>query len=104
MLEYASFVQVSTYEGGTPPDAAKWFARWLSDAANDERVDHSMLQHVQFAVFGLGSSDYVDNFNVFGKQVDRQLVRLGGQRLIQLGVGMTSKAVNMFCYTASVSL
>ena len=62
-----------------------------------------MLQHVQFAVFGLGSSDYVENFNVFAKQVDRQLVRLGGQRLIQLGVGMTFP-IKILVHLSSISL
>eukprot|EP00958_Prasinococcus_capsulatus_P011736 scaffold1169_cov367-Prasinococcus_capsulatus_cf.AAC.14 len=82
-----AFFVVSTFEGGSPPQSARWFARWLLDAANDERVDHGMLRNLHFGVFGLGSSDYEDNFNEFGSKLDKQLVRLGGQRLVQLGVG-----------------
>ena len=30
-------VVISTYEGGSPPDSAAWFYKWLEEAAKDFR-------------------------------------------------------------------
>lgn len=54
---------VSTYEGGDPPDGARWFCSWLADVASDFRVGATGLSSTQFAVFGCGNSDYSDHFN-----------------------------------------
>lgn len=57
---------VSTYEDGKPPESAKWFYKWLEEASNDFRVQKSLLRDLNYAVFGLGSSLYENNFNLVG--------------------------------------
>lgn len=41
---------------------------------------------MQYAVFGLGDSGYVQ-FNVVAKKLDRRLQQLGAKRMIALGLG-----------------
>ena len=52
----------ATYSEGSPPDSAKWFCKWLSEAATDFRVSKTLLQGMNFAILGLGDSLYKDNF------------------------------------------
>lgn len=54
---------VSTYTDGQPPTGVSWFYQWLGDTVADFRVQKSMLSGIQYAVFGLGNSEYGDNFN-----------------------------------------
>jgi sulfite reductase alpha subunit-like flavoprotein len=46
----------------------------------------TLLAKMQYAVFGLGDSGYVQ-FNVVAKKLDRRLHQLGGERLIDMGLG-----------------
>lgn len=55
---------VSTYTDGQPPKDAVWFCKWLEESSTDFRVQKSLLGAVKYAVFGLGNSQYKDNFNV----------------------------------------
>ena len=55
---------VSTYTDGQPPTGVSWFYQWLGDTVADFRVQKSMLSGMQYAVFGLGNSEYGDNFNM----------------------------------------
>ena len=57
---------ISTYVDGNPPESALWFYKWLEEASNDFRVQKSLLQDLEYAVFGLGNSLYEDNFNRVG--------------------------------------
>ena len=57
---------ISTYVDGKPPENAEWFYKWLEEAANDFRVQKSLLQDLDYAVFGLGNSLYEENFNMVG--------------------------------------
>ena len=57
---------ISTYVDGNPPESAQWFYKWLEEASNDFRVQKSLLQDLEYAVFGLGNSLYEDNFNRVG--------------------------------------
>ena len=54
---------ISTYIDGTPPDKAKWFCKYLKEASDDFRVQKSLLNGLQYTVFGLGNSVYEDNYN-----------------------------------------
>ena len=54
---------VSTYTDGQPPSGVSWFCQWLEDTAADFRVQKSMLSGMRYAIFGLGNSEYGDNFN-----------------------------------------
>merc|ERR1712179_258732 len=80
-------VIISTYTEGTPPESAKWFYNWLSDMAGDFRVSHNMLVGLGYTVFGLGDSLYSDHYNTVGRDVDRFLHQLQGDRVHPLGLG-----------------
>lgn len=60
----------------------KWGRDWRKKALTPRH----QLQDVQFAVFGVGSSEYL-TFNAVGKLVDARLRLLGGVRLCALGLG-----------------
>lgn len=72
----------STWTDGTPPEAAVRFVSWLDEFVNDFRVSKSHLSNVTFAVFGLGSVIYEDNFCKVTKQVDEHFKELGAQPLL----------------------
>lgn len=78
---------ISTYTEGTPPESAKWFYQWLEEAAKDFRTQHSILQGLKFAVFGLGNSLYQDHFNTIAKNCDKYFYQLSAIRFHSLGIG-----------------
>jgi len=80
-------VIISTYTEGTPPESATWFYNWLKDMAGDFRVSHNMLNGLGFTVFGLGDSLYTEHYNTIGRDVDRFLYQLQGNRVHPLGLG-----------------
>ena len=85
---------ISTYTEGTPPDSAAWFYKWLEESAKDFRVQHSLLKGLKFAVFGLGHSEYSDYFNTIGKNCDRFLFQLSGERISPLYLGDENTATS----------
>eukprot|EP00092_Neocalanus_flemingeri_P005712 GFUD01006152.1.p1 GENE.GFUD01006152.1~~GFUD01006152.1.p1 ORF type:complete len:735 (-),score=197.38 GFUD01006152.1:138-2342(-) len=80
-------VIISTYTEGSPPESASWFYNWLSDMAGDFRVSHNMLVGLGYTVFGLGDSLYTEHYNTVGRDVDRFLHQLQGDRVHPLGLG-----------------
>ena len=85
----------ATYGEGEAPDNATLFVEALCEkaetkilGADDETsmVDSAILGDLEFCVFGLGNRQY-DHFNAMGKFFDRVLTRLGGQRILTLGLG-----------------
>ena len=78
---------ISTYTEGSPPEDAAWFYKWLEEAAKDFRVQHSLLQGLQYTVFGLGHSLYSDHFNTVAKSCDKYFHQLSGKRFHPLGMG-----------------
>ncbi|CAG0887801.1 unnamed protein product [Darwinula stevensoni] len=104
LLEGTAFLfLLSTHTDGGPPESAAWFHRWVLDAAEDFRVDHTLLQGMAYAAFGLGNSAYGPDFNKarilrwegFGcgfcflasKELDAALVKLGAKYFIPLTLG-----------------
>eukprot|EP00033_Pygsuia_biforma_P000096 GCRY01000123.1.p1 GENE.GCRY01000123.1~~GCRY01000123.1.p1 ORF type:complete len:1280 (-),score=414.11 GCRY01000123.1:277-4116(-) len=77
------FVYVtSTFGMGEMPTPANDFWDWLqSEHSND------MLKDTQYSVFGLGSADYKENFNLAAKLVDQRLQELGAAPLSDVGCG-----------------
>ena len=86
-INTAFVVLISTHEGGTPPDNAKWFYTWLEESSKDFRVQHSMLKGLKYAVFGLGNSLYSDHYNTVAKHVDKFLFQLSATRFHSLCLG-----------------
>ena len=78
---------LSTYTDGSPPESAKWFCQWLSEAVHDFRVQKSLLSHLKFTVFALGNSLYADHYNGAGRNLFDWLSRLSGTPVYPLGLG-----------------
>uniref|UniRef100_A0A8R1DSH1 NADPH--cytochrome P450 reductase n=1 Tax=Caenorhabditis japonica TaxID=281687 RepID=A0A8R1DSH1_CAEJA len=70
---------IATYGEGDPTDNAVTLVEYLNGGDCD-------LSGVRFAVFGLGNKTY-EHFNEIGKQMDKQLEKLGAKRIFQLGLG-----------------
>ncbi|GAB9471674.1 Nadph-cytochrome p450 [Globisporangium polare] len=88
-----------------PPDSTpvgssplRFLLNWGRDLGRKRPRDRirSRLEGLQYAVFGVGSSEYL-TFNAVGKFVDARLHILGGARLSALGLGdMTGDAEAAF--------
>ena len=78
---------ISTYTEGTPPEDAQWFYKWLEDSVNDFRVSKTLLKDLRYAVFGLGNSLYVENYNKVALNIYGWLLQLGGEKFAPLGLG-----------------
>ncbi len=89
----------STYGEGEPTDNAVAFARFLKqgegkddDSDNDgeekkgEEEINTCFAGLEFSVFGLGNKQY-EHYNAMGKLIDTHLERLGGNRIVPLGLG-----------------
>lgn len=78
---------ISTYTDGSPPEPASWFCQWLSDTACDFRVPKTFLSGLHYTVFGLGDSQYGENYNKVGKGVFDWLEQLSAAPVFPLGLG-----------------
>ncbi len=94
----------ATYGEGEAPDGALPFCQWLQQQAGNIPfldvtqsattstsktalpLSVSILSHVEYAVFGLGNTQY-DHYNAPGKFMDRALTAAGAQRILPLGLG-----------------
>ncbi len=106
LAERSIFI-TATYGEGEAPDGALPFCQWLQELAgnipfieetksdesdsnhnnNDTSSPNStILSHVEYAVFGLGNTQY-DHYNATGKFMDRALAVTGAQRILPLGLG-----------------
>ncbi len=66
----------STYGEGDPPPDAEDFQSWLAGQ------EAPLLAGLRFAVYALGDTSY-DIFCGFGKRLDTEFERLGGQRIAE---------------------
>eukprot|EP00939_MAST-03C_sp_MAST-3C-sp1_P002798 g2798.t1 len=78
---------VSTWTGGKAPKKAEIFCNWLEDMAKDFRVGNNFLPKLRYAIFGLGNSEYDDNFCTAAKTINGHLEKLGATRVYELGEG-----------------
>lgn len=70
-----------------PPASAERFYQQVRDEANEPRGGN-LLRRVRFAVFGLCNSLYDEKvFNVVGRNLNKWFLRMGGIRIVPLGVG-----------------
>lgn len=74
----------STYYNGEPPDSGRKFHNWLTSQPDGK------LKGLRFAVFANGNSQY-EHYNWMGKEVERQLLRLGGDKVVEIGLGDASE-------------
>ncbi|CAA7401453.1 unnamed protein product [Spirodela intermedia] len=73
---------VSTTGQGDMPDSMKEFWKFLLQ----KNISDQWLEHVHYAVFGLGDSAY-QKYNFAAKKLDRRLLNIGGKPLVQKGLG-----------------
>ncbi len=76
--ERVLFVVISTQGEGEPPDDARGFVEFVSGRRAPK------LEHLQFAVLGLGDSSY-PQFNAMGRLLDARFEALGAKRLFERG-------------------
>lgn len=72
-------VVTASYEG-EPPDNAALFCNWLQGLEGNE------MENVSYAVFGCGHHDWSQTFHKIPKMVDATISKLGGTRIVDLGV------------------
>lgn len=75
---------MATYGEGEPTDNAATFSKWMKN--NDDSISPNYLSNVKFCVFGLGNKQY-EHFNRMGKLTDECLGKLGGKRIMDVGLG-----------------
>lgn len=80
-------VIIPTWTGGTHVTSAKVFAEALSDAAVDFRVGKHFLNNVKFSIFGLGNSEYDEDFCKAAKDILKDFESLGADVIHPLGLG-----------------
>lgn len=68
-------IVTATYNG-TPPDNAKKFDMWMSNAKGD------IFSQTKFAIFGVGNSQW-STFQAFPRKILRRLSELGGKSIVQ---------------------
>lgn len=94
---------MATYGEGEPTDNARLFYDKLKEiyATRDEDPSNTMfLADVDFAVFGLGNTDY-EHYNSMGKFIDNILPKFGAKRVVSIGLGDDNEVrlvdVTMIC-------
>ncbi|XP_050212642.1 S-adenosyl-L-methionine-dependent tRNA 4-demethylwyosine synthase [Mercurialis annua] len=80
-------IVASTWEDGKPPLNGDFLANWLAESAEDFRVGSLLLSNCKFAVFGVGSRAYGDNFNAVAKDFSGRLKALGAKEIVAIGEG-----------------
>lgn len=73
---------VATYGEGDPTDNLSTIWDWFKS----DDVDETTFEGQKFAVFGLGNKTY-EYFNEMGKFFDKRMEELGGERVVELGLG-----------------
>lgn len=75
---------MATYTGGGATPSAEPLYEWIINEPEDPRSGNT-LRKMSFTVFGLGDSQYEENYNVVARRMDKCLALLGATRFHQRG-------------------
>jgi tRNA wybutosine-synthesizing protein 1 len=78
---------IPTWTDGTPSPNAQPLYGHLRDLATDFRVDKSILVNMNYAIFGLGNSNYGSSWCKAAIEIDSLLQTLSANSLVYLGKG-----------------
>ncbi|EPY22786.1 tRNA wybutosine-synthesizing protein 1 [Strigomonas culicis] len=93
---YLTIILTSTFSEGRAPPRSQAFELLLQDAAEDHRIDRNILRNKKFCLFSLGDIHYgAGVFNLFGKNLCRQLKQLGAPALVVPPVFSTEEKMNL---------
>jgi len=84
-----AIILAATYGEGEPTDNATALVRAMEELIEEdgeEKKESDPLQGLEYAVFGLGNTEY-EIFNAMGKFFDSAMEKLGGNRIHELGLG-----------------
>jgi NADPH-ferrihemoprotein reductase len=80
-----AIILAATYGEGEPTDNATEIVNEMKECMEDEEKKN-VLHGLEYCVFGLANRQY-DHFNAMGKFFDSASEKLGGKRIMPLGVG-----------------
>lgn len=81
-------VLAATYGEGEPTDNSTALVQAAKDFMEEEKTD--VVEGLDFCVFGLGNRQY-EHYNAMGKFFDEALEKLGGKRIMPIGLGDDDK-------------
>lgn len=79
-LESFLVIFMPTFSHGEPPENARWFCKWISEAANDFRFASDSLKKLNFALFGIGDSSYGADFCLLARNLNTWFEKLQAKR------------------------
>ncbi|KAF7682718.1 S-adenosyl-L-methionine-dependent tRNA 4-demethylwyosine synthase [Astathelohania contejeani] len=80
-------ILISTFFDGKPPKKAEWFCAYIDELEKDFRVERNYLSHLKYALFGLGSRAYKEDFNLVARNLSKAFKSLSATPLIKTGYG-----------------
>jgi sulfite reductase alpha subunit-like flavoprotein len=83
---------ISTHTEGSAPLNGQLMCKWLADASKDFRVSKTHFGQMNYSIFGLGDTNYEEQFNATAKKVQGWVSRLGGKLLCTPGAGNNNAA------------
>lgn len=72
----------ATHGEGEPPDNAKTLYKWLGNA----ELSPTLLERVNYTVFGLGNKTY-EHYNAVARYMDKRVSEIGGKKFFERGEG-----------------
>lgn len=86
---------VSSYQDGTTSEDGRWLFKWMEETASDFRVNKTLLSNLHYTVYGVGDSNYGDNFCLAAKNLDHWLSSLSAKKFFATGFGDESISTSL---------
>ncbi|KAF8909007.1 hypothetical protein CPB84DRAFT_118385 [Gymnopilus junonius] len=88
----AAFFVMATYGEGEPTDNAVQLMQNVEDESFEFSNGEHKLEGLKYVVFGLGNKTY-EHYNLIGRNVDKELTKMGGIRIGERGEGDDDKSM-----------